>query len=52
MLSLDLRWNDLRDKGGKELESAIRDNKALLYLDLNGTNILRADVESIDDILE
>jgi len=47
-----LRWNDLSKKGGQMLSSALKDNKALLYIELNGTDIGNQDLQIIEDIME
>lgn len=39
LLSLDLRWNDLGEEGGRLILDALQENRALLYLELNGCNI-------------
>jgi len=39
LASLDLRWNELTDKGGKHILAGIKDNTTLCYLELNGNNI-------------
>ena len=37
--SIDLRWNELGNKGGKFLLEAIKDNESIVNLEINGNNI-------------
>jgi hypothetical protein len=39
LVSLDLRWNELTDKGARHILNGLKDNPNLCYLELNGNNV-------------